>query len=358
MNGGVYVHVPFCRSRCAYCSFYSVARGNLPDSGKYARAIIHHLSSFNIKESKDFNTIYFGGGTPSLMPTSFFSEVIEGISQSVPLAEKLEITIEMNPEDVVPDYLKSLKQIGINRISIGVQSTDDAILQKLNRSHTANQAISAILTARSVFPNISCDLIIGIEGEADEGHRVLKDLPLEMLAHLSLYMLDGAKNKRFAADSDHTADLYIELCNELESNGLKQYEISNFARPGMESIHNLHYWNGNPYIGLGPSAHSLLYPFRIWDRSGLDRFLKGELKTGHTEYDKTDFIREMVMLALRLREGARQADFKKRYGIDLLREFQWLCSKFPEFIRCDGKGISLSRKGMLVSNEIFQELIQ
>lgn len=358
MNGGIYIHVPFCRSRCAYCSFYTFTGGNFPDSGEYARAIKHHLSSFNIMEPTVFNTMYFGGGTPSLMPASFFGEMIESISQSVPLTEDLEITVEMNPEDVLPDYLNSLKQVGINRISIGVQSTDDSVLQKLNRSHTARQAVSAILTARSVFQNISCDLIIGIEGEADEGHRILKTLPLGALSHLSLYMLDGAKNKRLADAGDHTADLYIELCNELEIHGLKQYEISNFARQGMESIHNLHYWKGTPYIGLGPSAHSLLYPFRIWDHSGLDRFLKGEFKTGRTEYEKTTFIREMVMLALRLCEGARQADFKKRYGIDLLREFGWLCSKFPEFVRCNGNGISLSRKGMLVSNEIFQELLQ
>lgn len=358
MNGGVYVHVPFCRSRCAYCSFYTFTGKNFPDSGEYARAIKHHLSSFNIMEPTVFNTIYFGGGTPSLMPASFFGEMIESISQSVPLTEDLEITVEMNPEDVLPDYLNSLKQVGINRISIGVQSTDDSVLQKLNRSHTSEQAVSAILTAAKFFSNVSCDLIIGITGESEMASNILNKLPIAELSHLSLYMLDGKKNDRLAAESDHTADLYMKLCGRLENYGLKQYEISNFAREGMESVHNLHYWRGNPYIGLGPSAHSLLYPFRIWDHSGLDRFLKGEFKSGRMEYSKSLFIKEMVMLALRLCEGARQADFKKRYGIDLLKEFSWLCSKFPEFVRCDRNGISLSRKGMLVSNEIFQELVQ
>jgi len=358
MNGGIYIHVPFCRSRCAYCSFYSVTGTEMPDAGEYARAIINRLSSFEIPESIKFNSLYFGGGTPSIMPASFFGEMIEKISQSVPLTEDLEITVEMNPEDVLPDYLNSLKQVGINRISIGVQSTDDSVLQKLNRSHTSEQAVSAILTAAKFFSNVSCDLIIGITGESEMASNILNKLPIAELSHLSLYMLDGKKNDRLAAESDHTADLYMKLCGRLENYGLKQYEISNFAREGMESVHNLHYWRGNPYIGLGPSAHSLLYPFRIWDHSGLDRFLKGEFKSGRMEYSKSLFVKEMVMLALRLCEGARQADFKKRYGIDLLREFGWLCSKFPEFVRCDGNGISLSRKGMLVSNEIFQELVQ
>ncbi|NOY23785.1 MAG: coproporphyrinogen III oxidase family protein [Acidobacteria bacterium] len=357
MNGGIYVHIPFCQSRCRYCSFYSITGRNFPDSGEYARAIISHLNSFEMMEPIDVSTIYFGGGTPSLMPASFFSEVIEGVSASVSLTENLEISIEMNPEDVVPDYLGSLKQAGINRVSIGVQSTDDSILRKLNRTHDAKQAVSAVLTARSIFTNVSCDVIIGIEGEANEGNRILKTLPFGELSHLSLYMLDGAKNNHLAAESDHTADLYMELCRQLENHGLKQYEISNFARPNMESIHNLHYWKGDPYIGLGPSGHSLLYPFRIWDHSGLDRFMKGQFRKGRMKYDKKTFVREMVMLALRLRKGARQEDFKERYGIDLLMEFGWLCSKFPGFVRCDGEGISLSRKGMLVSNEIFQELV-
>ncbi len=357
MNGGIYVHVPFCRSRCRYCSFYSVTGKEIPNSKKYAQLIIEHLNLFEITESIEFNTIYFGGGTPSLMSASFFREVIQGVCKTVPMAGELEISIEMNPEDLIPDYLKSLKDAGINRISIGVQSTDDAILQKLNRSHNAKQAILAIHTAKSVFPNVSCDLIIGIEGESGEGYRILNSLPLEALSHLSLYMLDGVKNNHLAADADHTADLYMDICAELESCGLNQYEISNFSRQGMESVHNLHYWTGDPYIGLGPSAHSLLYPFRIWDHSGLDRFVKSDFKTGRMEYSQDVFVREMVMLALRLSKGAKQVEFENRYDIDLLEKFSWLCDKFPGFVVCKQDGMSLSRKGMLVSNEIFQELV-
>jgi len=357
MNGGIYVHVPFCRSRCRYCSFYSITNRKFPDAKEFIRAIFRHLETFEKTESITFNTIYFGGGTPSLLPASFFSGVIEGIFKGVKLTDCPEISIEMNPEDVTVPYLSELKNAGINRISVGIQSTSEKILQKLNRTHSVKQALRAIEDARSVFSNVSCDLIIGIEGENEE-KRVLDGIPFEKLSHLSLYMLDGVKNRKLSADEDNTASLYSRLCGELDRVGLKQYEISNFARPGMESVHNLHYWKGNPYIGLGPSAHSLLYPFRIWDHSGLDRFMRGEFKTGRMEYSQRVFINEMVMLALRLRGGANQTTFRKRYGIDLIREFGWLCDKYPEFVRCDGKSISLSRKGMLVSNEIFQELIQ
>jgi oxygen-independent coproporphyrinogen III oxidase len=358
MNGGVYVHVPFCLSRCRYCSFYSVTGQDVPDSSEYARAILNHLSTFELEEAIDFNTVYFGGGTPSIMPVSFFSEVIEGISASLSLGDELEITIEMNPENITSDYLKDLKHAGINRISIGVQSSAEPVLQELNRTHTSEQAVSAILTAAKFFSNVSCDLIIGIIGESGIASDILNKLPISELSHLSLYMLDGKKNDKLAAESDHTADLYMKLCGRLENYGLKQYEISNFAREGMESVHNLHYWRGNPYIGLGPSAHSLLYPYRIWDHSGLDRFLKGEFKSGRMEYSKSLFVTEMVMLALRLNRGARQADFEMNYGIDLFKEFGWLCDRFPDLILRDRDGICLTLKGMLLSNEIFQELLE
>ena len=357
MNGGIYVHVPFCRSRCSYCSFYSIAGKTLPDSRKYANAIINHFNSFKVPHGILFNSVYFGGGTPSLMPVSFFNEVLEYLAGEVDLSEHPEITIEMNPEDAVPVTLNSLKMAGINRISIGVQSTDDGMLQKLNRSHTAKEAFSAIVSARETFENVSCDLIIGIEGEADSGKRILQGLPVEALSHLSLYMLDGAKNSKLAADSDHTADLYTKLCGILAGLGLEQYEISNFSRPGMKSVHNLHYWKGNPYIGLGPSAHSLLYPFRIRDHSGVKNFMNGMFKTDRIEYSEPVFVREMLMLALRLKEGASVAEFENRYGIDLVKEFSWLCEKFSGFVKCDGKSLALTSEGMLLSNEIFQELV-
>ncbi len=357
MNGGIYVHVPFCRSRCRYCSFYSVSGSSVPETDEFSTALIHHFHSFQLPVSIVFNSLYFGGGTPSMMPASFFAETLDRLSGMLRISKTPEITVEMNPEDISTDYLKSLKSAGINRVSIGVQSTNNIILKKLGRSHTARKAIKGIQQARSVFNNVSCDLIIGIEGEDIFADMIMNSLPVSALSHLSLYMLDGEKNRHLAAADDHTADLYLDLCDFLEGVGLRQYEISNFALPGMESVHNLHYWTGNPYIGLGPSAHSFLYPFRMWDQSGLKRFMKGEFRRGQLEYDRNKFVREMVMLALRLRQGAEQHEFKTRYNISLLREFGWLAEKFPGFVILDKTGISLSREGMLVSNEIFQELV-
>ncbi|NOZ12837.1 MAG: radical SAM family heme chaperone HemW [Acidobacteria bacterium] len=357
MNGGIYVHVPFCRSRCRYCSFYSVTGGTVPGPQEYAEALIRHFRSFQLPVPIAFNTVYFGGGTPSLMPASFFARVLDILSGMLQKNTISEITVELNPEDISTDYLKSLKSVGVNRISIGVQSTDDKILQKLGRSHTAEKAEEAVKQARSVFNNVSCDLIIGIEGEKTSADIILGSLPLAALSHLSLYMLDGEKNRKLAAGEDHTADLYMDVCVLLEEAGLSQYEISNFARAGMESVHNLHYWTGNSYIGLGPSAHSFLYPYRIWDRSGLNRFMKGEFREGREHYTRNAFVSEMVMLSLRLRRGAKQREFKERYHIDLFGRFGWLAEKFPHYVIQDQDGISLSREGMLVSNEIFQELI-
>ncbi len=360
MNGGIYIHVPFCRSRCAYCSFYSISTAAFHlDVPEFTAALTAHLDSFGEQESSfTVNSIYFGGGTPSLLPASFFAEFIERLSKRFSFAEKPEITIELNPEDAKPDYLRSLKQAGLNRISIGIQSTDDGILKTLNRTHSVGTAILAVENTMSVFQNVSCDLIIGVKDESEDEERILQPLPLTKLSHLSVYMLDGKKNRWLSEADDHTANLYLKICDFLERSGLIQYEISNFARPGMESVHNLHYWMGDPYIGVGPSAHSFLYPFRIWDHSGLTRFMSGDFKRGEMKYEKEMFVREMVMLGLRLRSGIKHADFSSRFGIDFFREFEWLSNKFPGFVIRDDTGISLSRQGMLLSNEIFQELIR
>ena len=358
MTGGIYVHIPFCRSRCAYCSFYSISTGKLPKTAEFGTAIIAHLDSFGKIDPFPVNSVYFGGGTPSLFPATFFSRILDMLSQRFSLTKEVEVTIEMNPEDADTQYLTSLKQAGINRISIGVQSADDQILKTLNRRHSAETAILAIKNARSEFQNVSCDLIIGVKGESEDEKKILRQLPLTELSHISVYMLDGEKNRPFSATDDHTANLYLKLCDFLEYSGFHQYEISNFARQGMESVHNRHYWKGDPYIGLGPSAHSLLYPFRIWDHSGIKRFLSGDFRRGKMKYNRKMFVSEMLMLGLRLREGIKAADFSARFGTDLFREFGWLCDRFPGYVIRDKAGIRLSRPGMLVSNEIFQELLQ
>lgn len=253
-NPGLYIHVPFCRKKCPYCDFYSVGyREELAE--RYADAVIRNLRYYN----EDYDTVYFGGGTPSLM-----ARQIPRILDEVHRTASAEVTVECNPLEMDKETLKILRGCGVNRLSVGIQSAVDGELAALGRTHTFEQARQAVLTANKVgFYDISADIMIGTPGQTAETlTRTIGELGNLPLTHISAYMLKIEPNTVFGKkppalpDEDETAELYLSEVRLLENARFMQYEVSNFARRGMTSRHNLKYWRREEYLGIGAAAHS------------------------------------------------------------------------------------------------------
>ncbi len=328
MNG-IYVHIPFCKSKCNYCDFYSVIRRPDPDGFRDIVNLELTLRESYMKDNR-LDTVYFGGGTPSLLPPAWFESVLETIRDRFSLDPGAEITLEANPDDLDTELLTGLKEIGINRLSIGIQSFVDEHLTLMNRRHDARQAEDSIrLAAESGFSRISLDLIYGIPGmtmgQWEENIRRACRLPVD---HISAYHLSIEPGTRFSAwkrkgllkeITDDSSFAQYELLREiLEANGFRHYEISNFARDGGISLHNSKYWSGEPYLGIGPSAHSFNGQERHWNPRSLKKWITqvtsreepaGEILTPEMRRN------EAVMVALRTDEGLNMNEFGRVFGL-------------------------------------------
>ena len=280
---GLYFHVPFCQKKCAYCNFYSVT--SLSDIPKYTKAILDEISLY-ANEYKCFDTIYIGGGTPSLLTAADLSEILLHVRKTFTIDPDTEITVEANPADAHPDWLTSLRHAGLDRINLGVQSFDDSILRFLGRRHTGRKAVGSIEQARAAgFENIGLDLIYGIP---DQSLSSWEDTLVQALAfepeHLSCYQLSlegdtplqrGHEQGHFALpDEDAQVDFFMTTADILESAGYHHYEVSSFARAQrFKSRHNRKYWRHVPYLGLGPAAHSFSGQRRWWNHRSLKQYL-------------------------------------------------------------------------------------
>ena len=265
MGIGLYIHVPFCRQKCPYCDFYSL-RYNEDTVKAYTLSVLRNLEQYaNRCKTLTVDTIYFGGGTPSLLPTQYLDSILTKIRECFTL-ENPEITLEANPCTITLEGLQALHFSGFNRISMGIQSLCDDELKTLGRLHDSQTALKALKIAHEAgFTNISADLMIGIIGQdlysLDKNIQILSELEL---THISAYILkiepgtpyEAPKYSDHIPDEDSSADLYLHTVKALGQAGFMQYEISNFCRPGFESRHNLHYWRCEEYIGIGPAAHS------------------------------------------------------------------------------------------------------
>ncbi|BBB32347.1 oxygen-independent coproporphyrinogen III oxidase [Thermotomaculum hydrothermale] len=361
---GLYVHIPYCIQRCKYCSFYS--RTGKIEEDKYLNSLTNHFN-FLIEKFDfvpRFETLYFGGGTPSLMSLNFFESFLVNLNRFMDISNFKEITIEANPETLTQDYLKGLKGLGVNRISIGVQSTDDNILKKLNRVHNSKKAVDSVELALRYFNNVSVDFIIGIKGQEEKSVKEIFNFPLlDELKHISVYMLEGDKNIHLKADDDFSALLYKNTIDFLGSKGFYQYEISNFAKNGFQSLHNSLYWTGNNYLGIGVSAHSYKYTKenkkgkRFSELPDYNNFVKSNFKAEVINLEFEDLVKEFFMLGLRMKKGVDRNEFKDKWGVDPFDYFKPVIEKFIEFFIFDGNRISLTIDGFLLSNEIFEEII-
>lgn len=313
---GLYLHVPFCRSKCAYCDFYSLPRRQ-EQMDRYLDNLTRRLEQWGPRlGGHPVDTIYLGGGTPSLLGPRRLKALLNAVRRTCCVDPAAEITLEANPDSADAALLDGALEAGVNRLSLGVQSADDGILARLGRPHTFQQAQQAFAHARQAgFQNISADLIYGLPGETDRGFREAVERVLALdPEHLSVYGLklepgtplfrQVQLGETALPDDEAQADRYLWVCRRLEQAGLAQYEISNFARPGLESRHNWRYWRLQPYLGLGPGAHSDFQGRRFaWARD-LDAFLRGEdLYSEDAAISPAERRREAVMLGLRTREG-------------------------------------------------------
>ena len=314
----IYVHVPFCHRKCTYCAFYSKAVGNQQLAVSYVDALLCEMEERKGELSHPVKTVYFGGGTPSILPIEQLSRIVEGLHRCFDLSQVEEMTLEANPEDLTPDYLSELRGLGFDRLSIGVQSLDDRVLRMLNRRHTAQQALDAVENAHAAgFENISVDFIYGIL----ENLEGLANLDvLEKVSHVSAYALTVEPGTALAVqveqgrvvlpDEDEVVRQYHALHDRFEAAGFRQYEVSNFARPGYESKHNSRYWDRTPYLGLGPAAHSFDGKKRRWNVSSVEDYCKvhNDLKDSkdlsqEETLTEADAYNELLMTALRTVRG-------------------------------------------------------
>ena len=366
---GVYIHIPFCVSKCGYCDFYSVPGGSrrMPD---YQSALLSHISeSAEAMQSYEIDSIYIGGGTPSCYGAKRIVEILDELKRIGNVRLDSEITVEVNPDTTKLEELKLLRSEGVNRLSIGVQSANNDILKIIGRRHNFRQAEIAVDTAREAgFENVSLDLIYGLPSQtrgdwADTLSRALELHP----EHLSCYGLkleEGTPMYRsylgspLIPDEDEQADMYLYTVDTLAHYGLKQYEISNFAIPGYESRHNLKYWQLGDYMGFGPGAHSDLGGVRFAYIRDIDRYIAGQLLLSESETEETlarDF--EYVMLSLRTAEGIDHAYFERTYR----QRFAPLDALFRQYetaglAQPTEKGWRLTPRGFLVSNSIIVAL--
>jgi len=368
---GIYVHIPFCARRCIYCGFFSTVREN--EAARYVNALCAEL-----RQRKDYlkdypvTTVYFGGGTPSRLSPEQIGQVIDCISSAYGLENLEEFTVECNPDDITPAYISALRRIGVNRISMGVQTFNDDLLRFLGRRHTAAQAISAVQTCReSGISNISIDLMYGLPGQtADIQQHDLQVASGLDVSHVSSYCLsyeEGSPLERMRddgritpADDDVCAQMYDRMCAHLQQTGFVHYEISNFCRPGYHSRHNSSYWDGTPYLGIGAGAHSYNGTSRQWNPNNLDAYLSG-VEQGKLQYEienlsETDRYNERIMLSLRTAQGLNLSLLTSQDRLDILESAQNLISNGS--LKLDSDHLSIPEQKMFISDSIISSLFR
>lgn len=371
---GVYIHIPFCRSKCDYCDFYSLT-GREGEMDRYLKALLMHIrETAPLSRGYQVDSIYFGGGTPSVFGEKRLRTVLGEVEKRFDTARDTEVTVECNPDSVDQKWFVHMRRAGVNRISLGVQSANDAELAGLGRPHTFAQAAKAVEDARSAkLKNVSLDLIYGLPGQCLDGWKetVEKALALEP-DHLSCYGLKvesgTALDRRVQRgevlpDGDAQADMYLWMVERLGQSGYRQYEISNFARPNFQSRHNLKYWMGRPYVGFGPGAHSDFGGRRYSFVRDLDAYIDGILGGGLI-IDESELIPhrersgEYLMLRLRTTRGVEEWEYRREFFMN----FDPIEQKLEEYERQGwaerhDRRWNLTPKGFLLSNQLIGDLL-
>jgi len=371
----IYIHVPFCDHKCIYCDFYSIiTNDNISSFLQSLKKEIKYYAE-NYSSNRIITSIFFGGGTPSLMQPEYLEEIISSIAENFTVSTEAEITMETNPGSVDKEKLQKFRTAGINRISIGVQSFNDDELKFLTRIHNSSTAVETLhIASEEGFENISLDLIFNLPGQTKQmwlsnlkqaiqlpiTHISTYSLILERGTILNKMILDGKVNLQ---GDEHDADLYEATIDFLTQHGFYQYEVSNFTKPGYECKHNNAYWQYKDYLGLGTSAHSFVDGKRWWNYSSLKRYISEIDKhnyavAGYEDLSEEDAHNEFVMLALRS-SGLIQKKYKEKFGDDWLKKnyhyFEQL--ENDNLIFNENKIIKLTKKGYAVCDEILQNIL-
>ncbi|MCI8611210.1 MAG: radical SAM family heme chaperone HemW [Clostridiales bacterium] len=375
---GIYVHVPFCRSKCAYCDFYSFAPGDDTIYERYVNALLSHMEYYKSAVSQRTpDSVYIGGGTPTALPEEQLLRLIRGVRHAFHLAKNTEFSVEVNPATVTYKTLVRMRRAGVNRISIGLQSAHAGELQALSRIHSRGEFEQCFRDARRAkIENISVDLMFGIPRQTQESLLGSVDYVTRLHPeHVSLYNLKIEPGTPFyklrhqlpLPDEDMEFDMYRAACAMLEKRGYKQYEISNFARPGKMCKHNLKYWNCEEYLGLGPSAHSYFNGTRFSFVPNVQAYIKGiehiqndiGITVSSEEIKGKARMGEYIMLKFRLSDGLPLGEFQRTFGSDFLELYG---AKLPFYLKKGymvrrGDNIALTHAGMFVSNYILSDIL-
>lgn len=374
---GIYIHIPFCRSRCSYCDFatgiYSSSQAE-----SYTRVLITEILTWNeVETPEEIDTIYFGGGTPSLLSVQQVCGILDAVRSRFDLKQHLEVTMEMNPGTVTLETLRDFRRAGVNRASFGAQTFDDRELARLGRSHSAQQTRATFQQLRETgFDNLSFDLIAGLPGQTiEQWERNVNEALAMKPEHLSFYLLEVHEGTPLAdhikrglqpkPDEEVAAEMYSLMLERAVAAGYEHYEISNLCVPGFESRHNTKYWTGAPYYGFGCSAHSYDGQSRRWSNErDVARYVeliesKSSPIVERVDLNENEIRSEALFLGLRMMSGVDLNDYRVRFGDDIRDSHSEDLKRFREagLIECVGESVRLTRAGALLSNEVFAALI-
>ena len=371
---GIYVHIPFCKTRCSYCDFFSTTSHGL--ARRYVDALIGEAQlRCHELEGQSVQTVYFGGGTPSQLPVTEMKRVVDAFSRIFDLSGVGEFTVEVNPDDVTPEYIEALRLMGVNRISMGVQSFVDSELRFINRRHDSASAIAAIgMIKKSGIRNVTIDLIYGIPGQNLNSWVQSVATALEQgVQHISAYNLSYEEGTRLwkqlqngdiaETDEELCLRMYEMLVEMLENAGYEHYEISNFALPGFRSLHNSSYWNGSPYLGLGAAAHSYDGNTRRFNPRNLLQYISS-IERHEPAFEcevltMNEKLNEQIMVSLRTKQGLDLKKLEQTFSRGILDE---LCRKAEGFISgglaeiVDNR-LKITKKGVFVSDAVIRDLM-
>ena len=372
---GLYIHIPFCRSRCSYCDFATgIYQGEL--AARYVRAVVDEIKT-SLNADARVDTVYFGGGTPSLLTPDQLAQILSELHRQFNVVSDSEITVEMNPGTISRAQLRAFRDLGVNRASFGAQTFDDAELAKLGRSHTTAETLKTFHELRAAgFDNVSFDLIAGLPGQTLDGwqRNIEQSLALEP-EHLSFYLLEVHSGTPLAdhirrglqplPDEDQAAVMYEWMLECAAAAGYEHYEISNLSKPGFHSRHNTKYWTGASYFGFGCSAHSFDGVARRWsNQRDVLRYVEDieQRRSPIVEEQaltEADLRAEALFLGMRMMRGVDIREYNELFGIDLRAEHRHELARFREagLVEFDGDLIRLTRNGALMSNEVFAAFV-
>lgn len=372
---GLYIHVPFCRRKCAYCAFVSYPYRR-EEADCYLDGLLQEIKMLSTVVDRNFSTLYIGGGTPTCLPVGHLEKIVVSCIDNFTFATDAEITVEANPDTVTPDLLQTLLCIGVNRLSIGIQACRSEDLATLGRIHTFSRAQNAVFAARTVgFDNINVDLIFGLPGQSTgEWLKCLKCVLALKPEHISAYGLEVEQGTPLAGKitsgdlhlpgEEEQVEMYFAAIDLLAGFGYQHYEISNFARPGRCCKHNLNYWQNGEYLGLGPAAHSYLDGIRRWNLKSVteytSRLREGLLPAaGQEKISRPLEMAETMFLGLRLTKGVSSEEFKNRFGLSPTKLYKDKIKRLTRdgLLEQEGIHLKLTPRGLVLANQVFREFL-